>query len=344
MTLPATVSGIAALRCALTVDTTHGSCLTRARAIFDYAVNCDWVEMSSSSYLEPVRRAFRNRRRIKDRVLPTKAPAPFVYVQDIAEVCDYFTRAMSEMNEISQPQHGLNGHCFVCKRDVVFSIDVPVDGGAVNWRETLMCPGCNLINRWRSCLHVFEVICKPAVEDRIYLTETLSPIYQNLRGRFPFLISSEYFPDHEFGKTVDTHVMPVRNEDVTKLSFADASMDIVLCFDVLEHVPDYRSALSQFFRVLDKGGQLVLSVPFSFRHETNVRAKIDSWGNIEHLVEPSYHGDPLSDKGVLSYYDFGMELLDDMYEAGFKECFLLCYCSKEFAYLSENVVFVARKL
>ncbi|HEY5777083.1 MAG TPA: class I SAM-dependent methyltransferase [Xanthomonadales bacterium] len=191
---------------------------------------------------------------------------------------------------------------------------------------------------------MFEVICEPTMKDRIYLTEALSPIYQNLSRRFPLLSGSEYFPDQASGEMVQTHARPVRNEDVTKLSFAEASMDIVLCFDVLEHVPDYRSALREFYRVLDKGGQLVVSVPFSFKQETNVRARIDSQGNIEHLVEPSYHGDPLSDQGVLSYYDFGMELLDDMRLAGFQECFLLCYCSRGFAYLNQNVVFIARKL
>jgi len=143
---------------------------------------------------------------------------------------------------------------------------------------------------------------------------------------------------------VQTHVMPVRNEDVTQLSFDDSSVDIVLSFDVLEHVPDYRTALREFHRVLDSGGQLVLSVPFSHQHETLVRATVDKNGNIKHLVEPCYHGDPLSHEGVLSFYDFGMELLDEMREAGFEECFLLCYYSKKWAYLNRNVVFIARKL
>ncbi len=53
---------------------------------------------------------------------------------------------------------------------------------------------------------------------------------------------------------------------------------------------------------------------------------------------------PLSDQGVLSYYDFGMELLDELREAGFQESFLACYYSKEWAYLNRNVVYVARKL
>ena len=300
--------------------------------------------MNSTSYLYPLKRLMKNWQRNRRRVRPEHVPEPFYYAGDIADVHRYFARCANLPGDLLHLQQGLKAYCFICKEEVVFSVDAPANGGAVNWRETLTCPKCNLINRWRSCLHVFEVLCKPTMEDRIYLTETLSPIYQNLSGRFPLLVASEYFPDHEFGKMVQTHAMPVRNEDVTKLSFANSSMDIILCFDVLEHVPDYCAALREFYRVLDKGGQLVISVPFSFRQETNVRARIDGLGNIEHLAEPSYHGDPLSDQGVLSYYDFGMALLDDMRSAGFKESFLLCYFSKEFAYLNENVVFIARKL
>jgi SAM-dependent methyltransferase len=158
------------------------------------------------------------------------------------------------------------------------------------------------------------------------------------------LFSSEYFPGHDFGAMVETPAMPVRNEDVTRLTFDDASFEMILCFDVLEHVPDYRAALSEFHRVLCKGGQLVLSVPFSHARETTVRARIDEAGGIEHLVEPCYHGDPLSEKGVLSYYDFGMDLLDELCKAGFKESFVACYYSLKWAYLNNNVVFIARKL
>lgn len=300
--------------------------------------------MNRTSYLEPLRRSYRNWLRKKNRILPADIPPPFFYARDIDAANEYLSLCAAELGELSQSQPGLRGRCFICQEEVIFRIDSPVDGSPVNWRETLVCPHCNLINRWRSCLHVFEAICTPTVDDHIYLTETLSPVYQNLVGRFPLLSSSEYFPDYKFGEMVQTHVMPVRNEDVTQLSFADASLNIVLCFDVLEHVPDYRLALREFYRVLDKGGQLVVSVPFSFRQETTIRARLDKAGNIEHLVEPCYHGDPLSDQGVLSYYDFGMELLDDMRDAGFQECFLLCYCSKEFAYPNKNVIFIARKL
>jgi SAM-dependent methyltransferase len=158
-------------------------------------------------------------------------------------------------------------------------------------------------------------------------------VYQYLAGRFPLLSASEYLPQAVPGSLVQMHGMPVRNEDVTQLSFDNACFESVLCFDVLEHVPDYRAALREFFRVLTANGQLLISVPFSFRQETLVRAELDGDGNIRHHVEPCYHGDPLSEQG-----------LDEMKTAGFQETFLVCYCSRRWGYLHQNVAFVGRKI
>ncbi len=247
------------------------------------------------------------------------------------------------MHSIPESTRLLNGHCYVCSTVVDFQVAPAGDGGVVNWRETLVCPRCQLINRWRGCLHLFEYFCEPGLQDRVYLTEMLSPVYQQLAGRFPRLSASEFLPPNELGSTVQTHAVPVRNEDVTQLTYHDCSFESVLCFDVLEHVADYRAALREFSRVLCSGGRLILSVPFSFRQETRIRAEVDGAGNIKHLVEPCYHGDPLSDEGVLSYYDFGMDLLHELQSAGFEETLLVCYYSGNWGYLGENIAYVARK-
>ena len=165
--------------------------------------------------------------------MPLTTPEPFFCAGDISAVHDYFSSFQSEAAQTQEATHKQSGRCFICDQDVNFEVNVPADGGPVNWRETLKCPQCGLINRWRGCLHVFEAICKPTSTDQIYLTETLSPVYQNLAGRFSNLIGSEYLPEYAFGTIVPTHGVPFRNEDVTQLTFADNSLDSVLSFDVL---------------------------------------------------------------------------------------------------------------
>jgi len=49
--------------------------------------------------------------------------------------------------------------------------------------------------------------------------------------------------------------------DALKLPFADASFDVVICSEVLEHIPDYQAALTEIQRVLKPGGRLCASVP-----------------------------------------------------------------------------------
>jgi len=46
-----------------------------------------------------------------------------------------------------------------------------------------------------------------------------------------------------------------------KLPFADNSFDLIVCSEVLEHIPDYESVLAEIDRVLKPGGQLAVSVP-----------------------------------------------------------------------------------
>ena len=49
--------------------------------------------------------------------------------------------------------------------------------------------------------------------------------------------------------------------DITRLPFQDASFDVVICSEVLEHIPDHLQAIREIVRVLKPGKSLVVSVP-----------------------------------------------------------------------------------
>jgi ubiquinone/menaquinone biosynthesis C-methylase UbiE len=49
--------------------------------------------------------------------------------------------------------------------------------------------------------------------------------------------------------------------DVTKLPFQDEVFDVVICSEVLEHIPDNKAAVKELVRVLKSGKDLIVSVP-----------------------------------------------------------------------------------
>lgn len=78
-----------------------------------------------------------------------------------------------------------------------------------------------------------------------------------------------------------------------------------------------------------------MSVPFARGSETNiVRAVVRKDGFVEHLLPPEYHGDPINPaQGVLCYYYFGWELLQDMGLAGFSDASVQFSWSSDYAYI-----------
>lgn len=125
---------------------------------------------------------------------------------------------------------------------------------------------------------------------------------------------SEYFADVEPG----SYREGVRCEDVQRLSYADASFDLVTHTEVLEHVPDDARAFAELHRVLRPGGTMLFTVPLYGGYPTIERARLRN-GEIEHLMEPAYHIDPLRGAGILAFRDYGLDIVGRLRAAGFAE-------------------------
>ncbi|TVQ86889.1 MAG: class I SAM-dependent methyltransferase [Bacteroidetes bacterium] len=50
--------------------------------------------------------------------------------------------------------------------------------------------------------------------------------------------------------------------DITQIEVNDASFDLVICYHVLEHIPDDRKAIQELYRILDRGGKCLIQTPF----------------------------------------------------------------------------------
>ncbi|RPH50729.1 MAG: class I SAM-dependent methyltransferase [Desulfobacteraceae bacterium] len=56
-------------------------------------------------------------------------------------------------------------------------------------------------------------------------------------------------------------VWALSSADVNNLPFKNNSFDLVICSEVLEHIPDHETAVFEIMRVLKPGSNLVVSVP-----------------------------------------------------------------------------------
>jgi len=248
----------------------------------------------------------------------------------------------------SERQFKTSGFCFVCQRwaEFVSSWDFayPVQGHLqVNWREQLFCPHCRLNNRMRASVHLLAQVVSPSRNSHIYVTEQSTPLYRHLQERFPMLKGSEYLED---GTALgQRNSAGLRNEDSTQLSFPDAYFDVLLTFDVFEHIADHRAAFAECARVLRCGGRMLFSVPFDAAAPRNqVRARVGRDGKIEHLLAPEYHEHPRNPEGSLCFQRFGWEMFAQLQQAGFRNVWALCYYSPEYGYLgSEQLQFLAEK-
>jgi SAM-dependent methyltransferase len=110
----------------------------------------------------------------------------------------------------------------------------------------------------------------------------------------------------------------VPSEDLTRLTYTDASFDLVVTSDTLEHIPDIDAALGEIHRVLKPGSAHVFSVPIVWDRPTRQRAVVRD-GQTVHLLPPSYHGAPGDSKtDFLVFYEFGADFPDRCRAAGFK--------------------------
>ena len=48
-------------------------------------------------------------------------------------------------------------------------------------------------------------------------------------------------------------------------AFNDAEVDIIYCISVLEHIPDFENTITEFSRMLKKGGLLLLTIDLDLR-------------------------------------------------------------------------------
>lgn len=233
-----------------------------------------------------------------------------------------------------------SGYCPLCNAPRHYTLHGP------DLREQIVCDGCAMNGRARAAVWMLE---RGQPRGAVYCTEQASTVYAWVRKHHYNAIGSEYFQDTAVQRRMQWGLKTLgidealMFQDATNLTFDSGSLGAILSLDVLEHIPDYRQALREFARVLEAGGTLILTAPFlPMAQKTLVRARLGAQG-VEHVQAPEYHGDPLGCDGILCFYHFGWDLLDDVHQAGFSSVAMTLPWVPSFGMVGPLWTLVARK-
>lgn len=118
-------------------------------------------------------------------------------------------------------------------------------------------------------------------------------------------IPSQLFPDHPPGAVIDGY----RCENLERLTFEDASIDLHVTQDVFEHVLHPDRAFAEVARTLKPGGAHIFTVPLVNKGgPSKKRVDVDATGAVLHLEPPVYHGNPIDPNGSLVTIDWGYDI------------------------------------
>jgi len=198
----------------------------------------------------------------------------------------------------------VEGYCPICEQKVLFS-------SQSEWlRDHFLCSNCNSIPRERALMHVIQTYFpdyeKRAIHESSPGNRGVSP---KLKNHCPQYSSSHFYQDLPLAEyhPIQGH----RCEDLENLTFEDASFDLFISQDVLEHIFDPGKAFQEIARVLKPGGAHVFTVPLVNKANTS-----ECWasrgvdGKIINHHEPEYHGNPIDDKGSLVTMHWGYDLAE----------------------------------
>jgi len=168
--------------------------------------------------------------------------------------------------------------------------------------KNTVCPYCFSCPRHRIICHFFEQIREIIPLDGILMIGAEPSVMEWFDRN-----GSNYTTADLFNRTADIKV------DIQNIPFPDESWKLIVCNHVLEHVPDYRVALSELRRVLKKDGILELTVPTDQNYETvyedkNITGKterVNAFGQHDHVrLFGNDFGEILANSG------FSVEIID----------------------------------
>ena len=232
---------------------------------------------------------------------------------------------------LSQSKH--RGVCPVCtKRSIFVNLS--------DWqREHCRCIRCNSSSRGRALTQTLIETVPDWKQKTILEFAPHGAVSGMLETSCSGYKGSVFLPDVTLGSEVNGRL----NQDLRALTLADESYDIVISQDVFEHVFEPEKAFAELGRILKPGGVHIFTLPFNRHEKTRPRAVLNG-EQVQHLLEPEYHGDPVNPSGTLVVTNWGYDICDLVFEASGMQTTYHSPQNEGLGIVGENLeVFVSKK-
>ena len=200
--------------------------------------------------------------------------------------------------------HANFGTCPICERHTVFIERDP-------WlRDNYLCIHCRSVPRFRAIIYILQQLFPNYRDLSIHESSPSGASSLKLARECKDYSASQFFQDVRPGEFRHR----VRCENLEAMTFMDATFDLFVTQDVMEHVMTPAAGFAEIARVLKPGGAHLFTVPYDARHKTRVRA-LAREGQVTYLADEVYHRNPIDPEGSLVVTDWGWDLPDRIHEA-----------------------------
>ena len=139
---------------------------------------------------------------------------------------------------------GSKHECTICHKELRTFLQLP--------NQDLLCPKCGSLARDRRLWTILESeLIKPGIT-----VLDFSPS-RSLARKMKAIQDIKYISTDLSGNFIADF-----QYDITKLDLEDNTIDLVICYHVLEHIPDDAKAMAELYRVLKPGGKAIIQTPF----------------------------------------------------------------------------------
>jgi hypothetical protein len=207
-------------------------------------------------------------------------------------------KGMVAVLEVIDSAIAYEGFCPICDKKVMFSSDNE------RYRDHLICTSCLSLPRHRAFFHVLKQKFPKYRELKIHESSPLDYIERAMFHDCLNYSASHFWPNLPLGSLNGKYTC----QNLEILTFPDASFDLFITMDVMEHLLNPFQAVREIKRVLRPGGAYIFTAPIFNRPNSILRA-YRRGDSIINILPPDYHGNPIGN-GSLVTWEYGEDFVD----------------------------------